>query len=183
MKSLESRVARLENLVQSKGIRSDLESTTEIEVGWSFYVSGEIAQDNIGDLIYNEEEILYTWRDQGLIDSEGNITDKGQELLVQDMRKVEDGCIKWLEDTFGHAVADGHVAYGDLVGRVWINLKNPNHIKEMSGEFLNSNESVLNSSSGSLDWSIFEGASEFGQSLLDASLTFYKEGLEDILDR
>lgn len=183
MRDLERRIARLEKLVRSKRVKSDLKPKREVEVGWSFSVTDEIAQDNIGDLIYDAAEVLLAWEKQDLIDEEGEITDTGWSRLFEDMLKVEKGCVNWLKSTFIHAVADGHDNYDDLVGRVWVDPENSNHIKEMSGEYLNSNEFVLNSSSGTLDWSIFESASDFGQSLLSASLVFEKEGLDDILSR
>lgn len=106
------------------------------------------------------------WFRKNLIDDQGEITRKGWDVLVEDMRKLEENALGWLRKNFEGARDEGHDGVGDLVGGFWFDARNPKQLEVM----LVGVEHGINESDFDLNSNVWKGLSKFGGSFLDVSI-------------
>jgi hypothetical protein len=121
----------------------------------------------------------------GWVDKNGNITREGWDILVQDLRRLEDNSVSWLRSKFVSVRDEGHDSYGDLIGAIWFDLDDPEQVHQLDMG-LRERVDMSDSSYGDLAHSVWKGVSDFGQSVLGGAINFFdvpKQLAEEIEDR
>lgn len=120
----------------------------------------------------------------GLVDAEGKITQKGWDLIGDDSWQLEDNAMKWMRKTFRSAQDQGHDQHGDLVGSFTFDPTNPDHawLVELASPSPGRNERIdmTDASYGDLAHTAFDGVSDFGASVLGGAITFFDVKPEDM---
>lgn len=130
----------------------------------------------------------------GLVDAQGEITEKGWSLLGDDIDKLEHNSLAWLRSKFSHVRDEGHASNDDLVGSLQFDPRNLEQAAAIDLASPSPGESeridMADASYGDLADTAFDGVSDFGGSLLGGSITFYDvtppeswETIEETLDR
>lgn len=125
----------------------------------------------------DDPEERRAWLRKTLIDDQGEITQKGWDVLNEDMSKLEGNALGWLRKNLEGARDEGHGDSGDLIGGFWFDARNPKQLEIV----LVSVERGINESDFDLDPHVWKGLSKFGGSFLDVSVYLNLE--KEVLDK
>lgn len=145
------------------------------------------AHDKFGPK-YGEKDDRRNAMRAGVVDREGNITQKGWDILSQDAQRLERNALAWMKKKFISVRDEGHDGHGDLVGSFWYDPSNPAHAA-LIDLALNERIDMTDSSYGDLADSVWSGVSRWGSSLLTGQINFFdidedvKEAIQDTLDQ
>ena len=135
------------------------------------------------DARYGEPE----WRDEmarrGLIDQEGEISDRGWAQLNRDIDRIERNALAWMRSTFNNVRDEGHDQYDDLRGTFWFDPTNDTQawlVELASPSGHNERIDMSDASYGDLADTAFTGVSDFGASVLGGQITFFDVQPEDM---
>jgi len=130
------------------------------------------------DRKWAEEEGLFN-SDSGT--REGTITEKGWDLLNDDVAKIEKNAMVWMKRKFLDARDEGHS--DDLVGTFWFDPKNPDHAQlvDLAADTGRQERiDMVDLSYGDLAHTAFDGVSDFGGMVLGGGITFFDVKPEDM---
>lgn len=109
----------------------------------------------------------------GYMKNDYTITRKGWNKLNEDLIRLETNALSWLKAKFYGAEDHGHNDYGELVGSVWFDEKDPEQTELIDlGEL--ERIDMIDTSFGDLADSVWKGVSWFGQGLLGGQINFYQ---------
>jgi len=117
--------------------------------------------------------------ERGLVDRQGVITRNGWDRLNQDARKIERNSLAWLRQKFQNVRDEGHDSYGDLVGTLWFDPRDPAqaYLIDLAAEAGDHGRSeridMVDRSYGDLADVAFDGVSDFGASVLGGAINFF----------
>lgn len=142
----------------------------------------ENARDKFEDVQYNpkfKREALAA----GLMDNSGQVTQKGWDLLNDDIARIEKNSMAWLRQKFISARDEGHGGHGgeELIGTFWFDPTNPDHaylvnLAAPGAERID----MVDTSYGDLGNTAFDGVSDFGASVLGGAINFFDIKPEDM---
>jgi len=130
------------------------------------------------DRQWAEEEGLFN-SDAGT--REGTITEKGWDLLNDDVAKIEKNAMAWMKHKFLDARDEGHS--DDLVGTFWFDPLNPDQAQlvDLAADTGRQERiDMVDPSYGDLADTAFDGVSDFGASVLGGGITFFDVKPEDM---
>lgn len=132
---------------------------------------------------YGDADLRREWTAAGWIDKEGELTQKGWDLLNDDIDKLERNSLSWLRRKFQHARDDGHSSTDELVGSFWFDPTNPEHayLIDLASSSPGSSERIdmSDASFGDLADTAFDGVSDLGGNVLGGQIVFYGVKPED----
>jgi hypothetical protein len=156
--------------------------TREASAGFAITVYGQrtledFARDTFGpngDAADREEATR-----AGLVDANGEITQRGWDQLSDDIGKIEDNSLAWMRQKFLGASDQGHDGYDDLVGNVRFD---PTNVDQAALIDLGTKERIdmVDTSFGDLGDSALNGVSSFGGRILGGHVTFFDVQPEDM---
>ena len=133
--------------------------------------------------------------ERGLVDRQGVITRKGWDQLNRDIGKIERNSLSWLRRKFQNVRDEGHDSYGDLVGTLWFDPRDPAQaylidLAAEAGDYGRAERiDMVDLSYGDLAEVAFDGVSDFGASVLGGAINFFNvepdswEEIEATLER
>ena len=119
----------------------------------------------------------------GFIDKQGAITKKGWNQLNKDIAQIERNAMTWLRKTFHNARDEGHGQHEDLIGSFWFDPLDPEqaHLIDLASEGGRQERiDMTDASYGDFADTAFNGASDFGATVLGGSITFFAVKPEDM---
>lgn len=114
---------------------------------------------------------------EGLIDKEGEVTQKGWDLLNEDIGKLERNVFGWLRKSLDGARDEGHGDSGDLIGGFWFDAHNPKQLEIVVVGV----ENGINESDFDLDLLAWKDLSDFGTAILNVNI--YLNVDKEVLDK
>jgi len=116
----------------------------------------------------------------GLVDAEGQITQKGWDVLSDDLDLLEVNSMAWMRKTFVNAREEGHDKHDDLVGTFWFDPRNTDQAWLIQLATNNERVDMVDTSYGDLGDTAFNGVSRFGGLILGGGITFFDVKPEDM---
>ncbi len=144
----------------------------------------ENARDKFEDTRHNPEfkrEALAA----GLMDNSGQVTQKGWDLLNNDIARIEKNSMAWLRQKFTSVRDEGHGGHGgdELIGTFWFDPSNPEHARliELAADTGRQERiDMVDLTYGDLANTALNGVSDFGASVLGGQITFFAVKPEDM---
>lgn len=152
----------------------------EASAGFAIHIDDQgVIEDNARERFgadYGDPEARAEALRDGLVDAEGEITQKGWDLLNADVSKLERNALSWLRQKFQHVRDEGHGSTDELIGAVWFDPYNEEHaylIELASQKGRNERIDMVDASYGDLANTAFNGVSDFGASVLGGAIYFF----------
>jgi len=129
----------------------------------------ENAEDTFGPRHGDPEDRRKAMR-AGYVDAQGKITEKGWDVLNDDISKLERNSLAWLREKFKVVRDEGHDQHDDLVGSLWFDLGDETQVGLIE---LGVHERIdmVDTSYGDLGNSVWKGTSPFS-SVLGGAINF-----------